>query len=196
MTSKLAAGPVAIGLKVTVIVQLELTGSAEPQLLACAKGPLAVIDEKFTVPTFVFVRVTVCAALCVPTGRLPKARDTADKVTPGLRIVNCKLAEWVSVEPNIPVTVTGKTPPGVPTWVLIVIIDVTMLVPVVTLGGEKLQVDILGSPAQERETEFPKIPARGLMDTGTLIELPATRLEDPVEREIEKSVPKPSKSTE
>ena len=114
MTSKLVAGPVAIGLKTTVIVQLELAGSAEPQLLAWANGPLAVIDEKFTVPTFVFVRITVCAALCDPTGRLPKAKDIADKVTPGLRIVNCKVAEWVNVEPNVPVTVTGKTPPGVP----------------------------------------------------------------------------------
>ena len=44
---------------------------------------------------------------------------------------------------------------------LIVIIDVATLVLVVTLGGEKLQVDIFGSPAQERETELPKIPARG-----------------------------------
>ena len=114
MTRRLAEGPVAIGLKVTVIVQLELTGSAEPQLLAWAKGPLAMIDEKFTVPTFVFVRVTVCAPLCDQIGWLPKAKDIAENVTPGLRIVNCKVAEWVNVEPHVPVTVTGKTPPGVP----------------------------------------------------------------------------------
>jgi hypothetical protein len=69
----------------------------------------------------------------------------------------------MSVEPDTPVTVTGKTPPGVPAWlVLMVMVDVATFNPGTTFTGEKLHVELFGSPAQDSETEFTKFPPSGL----------------------------------
>jgi hypothetical protein len=83
-------------------------------LLVWTKGPLTAIDEMLKVPTFVFVRVIVCAGLRDPTGTRGKPTATADRLSAGLLTDNCKLPEWVNVEPDVPVTVTKNIPAGVP----------------------------------------------------------------------------------
>ena len=45
------------------------------------KSPLEVILASVSAPLPVFVRVTGCAALVVPTGRLPKARLVGERLT-------------------------------------------------------------------------------------------------------------------
>src|SRR6266481_7562934 len=88
------------------------------------------IEEMFTGATFEFVRVRVCGELLEPTTCPGKTKDVADNEATGLRIANCNCAEWTSVEPDTPVTVTGKTPPGVPAWlVLMVMVDVATFDP-------------------------------------------------------------------
>jgi len=151
-------------LKTAVIEQLELTGSVEAQLLLSVNGAPMMIEEMFTGATFEFVRVRVCGELLEPTTCPGKTKDVADNEATGLRIANCNCAEWTSVEPDTPVTVTGKTPPGVPAWlVLMVMVDVATFDPGTTFAGEKLHVELFGSPAQDNETEFAKFPPSGLM---------------------------------
>ncbi len=63
--------PVAAGVKVTETVQLALTASVAPHVVVSpnelAFVPLIVIEAKFRVAVPVFVSVTVCAALELPT---------------------------------------------------------------------------------------------------------------------------------
>jgi hypothetical protein len=65
--------PLAVGLKVTVIVQLELAATLAPQVFVCEKSPLfapvMVMPEplKESVAFPVLVSVTLCEALLVPT---------------------------------------------------------------------------------------------------------------------------------
>src|SRR5437016_9496166 len=63
--------PVAVGVNVTLMVQLELAASELPQLFVCAKSPLlvpvtAMLEILNAVPPE-FVSVTGSAALVVPT---------------------------------------------------------------------------------------------------------------------------------
>jgi hypothetical protein len=68
--------PVAVGRKVTVIVQLAPAAIVDPQFVVCEKSegfvPASVMLEmsKLELPTF--VTIFVCAALVVPTAWLPK----------------------------------------------------------------------------------------------------------------------------
>jgi hypothetical protein len=68
--------PVAVGWKVTVIVQLAPAAMVDPQLVVCAKSPGFVPEismlEMLTVELPTFVTVLVWAALVVPTAWLPK----------------------------------------------------------------------------------------------------------------------------
>ena len=57
--------PAVVGVKVTLMAQLAPAAMDEPQALACAKGPLAVIELRVRVAVPLFVTVTVCAALVV-----------------------------------------------------------------------------------------------------------------------------------
>jgi hypothetical protein len=65
--------PVAVGLKVTLIVQFAPAATLAPQVFVCEKSPLFVpvmaIPEplKVRVALPVFVKVTLCAELLVPT---------------------------------------------------------------------------------------------------------------------------------
>jgi len=49
---------VAVGVKVTLTVQLELAATLVPQLLVCAKSPLAVMLERLAAAVPVFDTVT------------------------------------------------------------------------------------------------------------------------------------------
>jgi hypothetical protein len=59
--------PVAVGVKVTLIVQVALAATLVPQLLVWAKSPLAAMLEMLNAPVPLLVSVSVCAALVVPT---------------------------------------------------------------------------------------------------------------------------------
>src|SRR5271169_3057704 len=79
--------PEAPGVKVTLIAQLKPAPTEPPQLLVCPKSPafvpvkaILVIDK---VEPPVLVRVTVCGALGVPTGRPANVRLPGAKPTPG-----------------------------------------------------------------------------------------------------------------
>ena len=62
--------PVAVGLKVTLIVQLVPTANVVPQVVVCPKSPGFVPVNDVVTPVSVavptFRNVTVCAALVVP----------------------------------------------------------------------------------------------------------------------------------
>ena len=57
--------PVAVGVKVTVMVQLAPAATEVPQVLVWAYGALAAMLVMFSAPVPALVSVTVCAALVV-----------------------------------------------------------------------------------------------------------------------------------
>ena len=57
--------PVAVGVKVTLMVQLAPAATEVPQVLVWAYGALAAMLVRLSVAVPEFVRVTVCAALVV-----------------------------------------------------------------------------------------------------------------------------------
>ena len=59
--------PVAVGVKVTVIVQLAPAESELPQEVVLAKSPLATMLVMLNDALPVFFKVTVCTAVVVPT---------------------------------------------------------------------------------------------------------------------------------
>ena len=59
--------PIVVGLKVTDIVQLLPGFTVAPQFEVSPNGPLIAPFEIYRVPRPVFVSVTVCALLVVPT---------------------------------------------------------------------------------------------------------------------------------
>jgi len=75
--------PATVGVKVTLMVQLAPAARLEPQVLSCAKLPVATILEMVSAAVPVLVNVTACAALVVPKGWLEKVRLVTDKLTTG-----------------------------------------------------------------------------------------------------------------
>ena len=59
--------PPAVGVKVTLTVQLAPAARLLPQLLLCEKSPFVVMELNVTAPAVSLVAVTVFAALLVPT---------------------------------------------------------------------------------------------------------------------------------
>jgi hypothetical protein len=75
--------PAAVGLKVTLRVQLALAARLEPQVLVWEKSPLAAMLEIVSAALPLFVSVIVSAELVVPTSWLPKLYDVGDRFTTG-----------------------------------------------------------------------------------------------------------------
>jgi len=77
--------PVALGLKVTLIVQVAPAATLEPQLLACAKSlallPLRLTPLMFSAILLVLVKTTPCELLVVPTVCAPNVRLPGKSVT-------------------------------------------------------------------------------------------------------------------
>jgi hypothetical protein len=77
--------PVAFGVNVTLKVHFPLDANVAPQAFepegVAVKSPLAAMLEIVSVPPELFVSVTVCGALVVPTACVPKLRLTGDSVT-------------------------------------------------------------------------------------------------------------------
>jgi len=59
--------PVAVGVKVTLMVQLAAAATLPPHVLLAAKSPLATMLEIARGPVPLFVSITICGALVVPT---------------------------------------------------------------------------------------------------------------------------------
>src|ERR1700685_230208 len=80
-------GPLAVGVKVVVMVHDTFAATDVPQLFVWAKSPafapVRVMLERFSVAAPAFVSVTLCAALVVPTGLAANTRFAADKSTIG-----------------------------------------------------------------------------------------------------------------
>ena len=104
--------PDAVGENVTLIAQFPPTATELPQLFFSAKSPLVeiVAIAKATEP--VFVSVTVCAVLVVPTFWLEKVREAGerlavvvDDVAVPVRLAVCGLPEALSVTLKLPVRV-------------------------------------------------------------------------------------------
>jgi hypothetical protein len=104
--------PEAVGLKVTLMLQLAPAATELPQLSVSAKSPLAeiLVIVKLTVP--VLVSVTVCAALVVPTVWLANVNEEAERLTVvvgavpvPVRLTVCGLPEALSVMLKVPVRV-------------------------------------------------------------------------------------------
>jgi hypothetical protein len=72
-----------VGVNVTLTVQDAPTAIEVPQLLVCANGPLAEIDDTLAAALPVLLIVTVWAALVDPTTRLPKDRDAGEALSVG-----------------------------------------------------------------------------------------------------------------
>lgn len=79
--------PVLVGLKITLIVQLAFTPSEEGQLLVCEKSAVLLLEILMVVKDSdaspVFVSVTTCGVLPIPTCWFPKLRLVGDKLTTG-----------------------------------------------------------------------------------------------------------------
>src|SRR5581483_2175306 len=100
--------PVAVGSKVTLMVQLAPAPTELPQVLVCAKSPLVpmLVMLKEAVP--VFLRVTGRAELVVPSPWAGNVKLVADKLTAGavpvpVRPIDCGLPVALSLMVTVPV---------------------------------------------------------------------------------------------
>jgi len=84
--------PVAVGVKVTEMVQEALTARLEPQRLVWAKSPEAAIAEIASAAVPLLVRVMVWAALVVPSDWAAKVRLVGDRVSVGVAAVAVPLS--------------------------------------------------------------------------------------------------------
>ena len=72
----------AIGVKVTLMVQLELGATEPPQVFVSAKSPVVVM-LRVSVPVPVLVKMTGCDALVTPTFGFPNIRLVTERFTVG-----------------------------------------------------------------------------------------------------------------
>jgi hypothetical protein len=75
--------PVAVGLKVTLRVQLALVARLAPQLLVWKKSPLTVMLVMLRVALPVLLRVTLWALLLIPTSCAGKVKEVGKRLTTG-----------------------------------------------------------------------------------------------------------------
>ena len=92
--------PVLVGVNTTLIVQLALLASVDPQVFVCVKSrrspPVSLMPINDSVDVPVLVTVTTCAALLVPTVWLPKVNEVGDSFTVGCannKVENAKIAD-------------------------------------------------------------------------------------------------------
>src|SRR5712692_501004 len=103
--------PLAVGVKVTLTVQLELAPTLAPQLLVCAKSPLACIPLMLVAVGPGFDRVTGCEPLALPSACAAKlsaagvAFRTAFAPPVPVSDTVCGLPEALSVMVRVPVRV-------------------------------------------------------------------------------------------
>ena len=80
--------PLAAGVKVTLIAQLEPAATLAPQVLLCSKSlgfaPVRVTPVRLKATLPVLLKVMACDELATPTGSFPKLRLPGNRLTPGL----------------------------------------------------------------------------------------------------------------
>jgi hypothetical protein len=90
-TSDALSGPKAVGVKVTLMVQLLFAPRDEGQLLVCEKSVLFAlliwIEVMLNGRLPMFVRVTTCGLLVIPTVSLPKAKLAGASFANGSRLI-------------------------------------------------------------------------------------------------------------
>ena len=87
--------PAAMGVKVTLKMQLAPAARPEPQVLVWEKSPLTVTLVILRVTLPVFLRVRLCALLLVPTACGRKVKEAGEKLTTGAVPLPVKLTVWV-----------------------------------------------------------------------------------------------------
>jgi hypothetical protein len=109
-------GPVAVGSKVTLILQLDPAATLVPQLLVCAKSVLfSPVTARLVIVSVAFpvlVRVAVCGELTTPTDSFPKGMLVGANTTTGpppvpvpVRLTVCGLFPASSLTFNVAVRV-------------------------------------------------------------------------------------------
>jgi hypothetical protein len=106
--------PVAVGLNVTLIVQLAFTARLAPQLFVWAKSPLAEMFEMLSGSAPELVRVTVCALLVVPVSCPVKVNEVVEKLAAGVIPVPVRLTIWVAPGTLLLLSVTVRVPVNEP----------------------------------------------------------------------------------
>ena len=87
-----AREPVAVGVKVTLIVHVQLAGRLVPQVLVSEKSPLAVMLEIVRVAVPGLLRVTPCELLLVPSACPEKVNEVGARLAAGAVPVPERLA--------------------------------------------------------------------------------------------------------
>ena len=72
--------PVAVGVKVTLIVHDELAARLVPQVFVCEKSPLAAMLEIVSVALPGLLRVTLCGLLLVPNTCPENVNEVGDRL--------------------------------------------------------------------------------------------------------------------
>jgi hypothetical protein len=106
--------PAAVGLKVTLMVQVPLAATELPHVSVSAKSPLTAIlvIARLTVPPL--VRVIALAVLVVPTAWLAKASEVGDTVAELVTPVPERAAVWGLLVPlSVTVTAAVRAPVAV-----------------------------------------------------------------------------------
>jgi hypothetical protein len=102
--------PVAVGVNLTLILQLDLTVTDEPHVLVRENSPRAAMILIFSAAVPVFLNVILCHGLVVPTVCEPKLKYVDDRLTTGavpmpVRWTVCGLPLALSVMVIAPVRV-------------------------------------------------------------------------------------------
>jgi hypothetical protein len=99
--------PASVGAKLTLITHEPPAAMVEPQLLVSENPAPAATAEMVSWAVPLFVRVTGCVWLLVPTAWLPKLKLLWEKETPGAvpvppRVTFCGLATALSITESVP----------------------------------------------------------------------------------------------
>jgi hypothetical protein len=114
--------PFAVGVKVTLIVQLEPVPTLLPQVFVREKSPLATMLDMDSGAFPVLVSVTACGSLVDPTNRRENVREDGDKPTAGpvpvpVTPTACGLFKALSVIASVAV----RVPPAVGVKVTLIV---------------------------------------------------------------------------
>lgn len=110
MTMLPLRAPAAVGVKVTLMVQLAAAARVAPQVVVLAKSPLMPMLAMFSVAPPLLVRVTVCAALVLPTFCEVKVSVVGLGDTPGAKPVPLRAADCTTTPLLTTVTSPVRAP--------------------------------------------------------------------------------------
>jgi hypothetical protein len=123
--------PTAVGVKVTETMQLAPAATLAPQVLVCAKSPEAAIEVTANAPVPGLDRVSVWAALVVPTVADAKVRADGESIMPGVATVPVPLNGTVWGEP-VALSTIVSTPVRVPAVDGVKVTEMVQLAPAAT----------------------------------------------------------------